>query len=97
MYSKISQNTSFWHLHPITHSIHYFLIRRNRCIELITSQSVFDYIANGNSVNTTVGEGIKRTRSPFVPRTMSIRKAFNIMTERVAAVRSVDRRTSRCC
>ena len=97
MCSKISQNTSSSCPFTLTRSIHYFLIRRNRCIELITSQSVFDYIANGNSVNTTVSEGIKRTRIPFVPRTMSIRKAFNIMTERVVSRSCVERRTSRCC
>ena len=97
MSSRTSLSISLRPMSLLTDSIHYFLVRQNRCIELVTSQNVFDYIANGNSINATVSENVKRTRVPFVSRVMSIRKAFTIMTERVEAPLAVHRRASRCC
>lgn len=63
--------------------MHNFLVRIGYSVELITSQNVFDYIANGHSIFDTVGSSIKRVRVPFVSRKMSIRKAFKLMTDRV--------------
>ena len=63
--------------------MHNFLVRIGNSVELITSQNVFDYIAQGNSIFDTVDCRIKRVRVPFVSRKMSIRKAFRLMTDRV--------------
>ena len=67
----------------MNHSMHNFLVRIGNSVELITSQNVFDYIAQGNSIFDTVDGCIKRVRVPFVSRKMSIRKAFRLITDRV--------------
>lgn len=64
-------------------STHHFLIRKKSSIELITSQSVFNYITSGHSIETGSKDDLLTCRIPFVSRTMSIRKAFKHMTERV--------------
>lgn len=63
--------------------MHNFLVRIGNSVELITSQNVFDYISNGNSIFDSAEGSIKRVRVPFVSRKMSIRKAFRLMTDRV--------------
>ena len=60
-----------------------FLIRKNKYIELITSQSVFEYVANAYDPDDTIMDNIRRQRIPFKPRTMTIRDAFNFMIEKV--------------
>lgn len=64
-------------------SIHNFLIRKQSSIELITSQSVFNYIACGNNIDAVPKDNLITTRIPFVSRAFSIRKAFKLMTDRV--------------
>lgn len=64
-------------------STHNFLIRKNTSIELITSQSVFNYIAAGYNIDDISKDNLATSRVPFVPRTMSIRKAFKLMVDRV--------------
>ena len=63
--------------------MHNFLVQIGNSVELITSQNVFDYIADGNSIFDLVNGPIHRIRVPFVSRQMSIRKAFQLMTDRV--------------
>lgn len=67
-------------------SIHNFLIRKQSSIELITSQSVFNYIASGNNIDAVPKDNLITTRIPFVSRAFSIRKAFKLMTDRVGVV-----------
>lgn len=64
-------------------STHNFLIRKNTSIELITSQSVFNYIAAGYNIDDISKDNLATSRVPFVLRTMSIRKAFKLMVDRV--------------
>ena len=64
-------------------SIQYFLLRRDYNIQLLTAQSVFEYIANGNDPNVQLNDRIRTVRVPFVPRTMSFRRAFRLMSQRV--------------
>jgi len=60
-----------------------FLIRKHKYIELITSQSVFEYVANAYDPEDTIMDNIRRQRIPFKPRSMKIRDAFNFMIEKV--------------
>lgn len=64
-------------------SVKNFLIRKHKYIELITSQSVFEYVANAYDPDDTIMDNIRRQRIPFKPRTMTIRDAFNFMIEKV--------------
>ena len=61
-------------------------MRKKSSIELITSQRVFNYITAGHSIETGSKDDLVTSRIPFVSRTMSIRKAFKHMTERVKTI-----------
>ena len=69
----------------ITHdySVQYFLIRKHKYVELITSQAVFEYIVDGYDTEDTVMDNLRRVRIPSRPRTTSIRDAFELMMRRV--------------
>ena len=74
-----------------------FLIRKNKYVELITAQSVFEYVANGYDPDDTIMDNIRRVRIPFVPRTKTIGDAFQLMIDNVPSRCSLNARTSRCC
>lgn len=61
----------------------FFLIRKRKYVELITSEAVFEYIVNGYDTEDTVMDDLRRVRIPMVPRSTSIRNAFNLMMNRV--------------
>ena len=63
------------------------MLRRDYNIQLLTAQSVFEYIANGNSPDVQLNDKIRTVRVPFVPRTMSFRRAFRLMSQRVCVSR----------
>lgn len=67
----------------LINSVKNFLIRKHKYIELITSQSVFEYVANAYDPEDTIMDNIRRQRIPFKPRTMTIRDAFTFMIEKV--------------
>ena len=63
-------------------SINCFLIRKNKYVELITAQSVFEYIANGYDPEDTIMDNIRRVRIPFKSRSTTIGDAFYLMIEK---------------
>lgn len=72
-------------------SVKNFLIRKHKYIELITSQSVFEYVANAYDPDDTIMDNIRRQRIPFKPRTMTIRDAFNFMIEKVFVIININK------
>lgn len=83
--------------HGVILSTNNFLIRKNKYVELITAQSVFEYVANGYDPDDTIMDNIRRVRIPFVPRTKTIGDAFQLMIDNVPSRCSLNARTSRCC
>lgn len=78
-------------------SVTNFLIRKNKYVELITAQSVFEYIANGYDPEDDIMNNIRRVRIPFVPRSETIGDAFKLMIDNVPQPFILNPRTSQCC
>ena len=79
----------------LMYSVKHFLIKKNKYVELITPQAVFELISKGCDPDDTNMDELRRIRIPFKPSSMTIRDAFDYMIEKVPSVRWINRRTSR--
>lgn len=57
----------------------HFLVKKNKYVELITAQAVFELTAKGCDPDDSTMDSLRRVRIPFKPSSMTIRDAFYYM------------------
>ena len=64
----------------------YFLVKKNKFVELITAQAVFELTAKGCDPDDSTMDSLRRVRIPFKLSSMTIRDAFYYMIAKVILV-----------
>lgn len=68
----------------------HFLVKKNKYVELITAQAVFELTAKGCDPDDSTMDSLRRVRIPFKPSSMTIRDAFYYMIAKVFILRKRD-------
>lgn len=79
---EITENQSRW-MEALIPSARSFLIKKNKYVELITAQDVFELTAKGCDPDDSTLDSLHRTRIPFRSPSTTIRDAFFYMIAKV--------------